>query len=347
MAEHRGEIDMKVVTMGEMMLRFMPKGNLRFEQADEFEAYYGGDESIVAVSLARFGAESVYLTKLPENILGDICIQKLKMYGVDTSCIVRGGERLGLNFYENGASVRPSVVLYDRKHSAVSEIDPGEIDLEKAFEGADWFHFAGITPALSAQTAELTLKAAKYAKGHGITVSCDLNYRSRLWSIEQARKVMIPLMEYVDVLFGGIEDADKMLKLEYSLESGRFSHSEQEYKAVFEELKRRFCFKMICSTLRQGTGSSDNSWAAIMYDGEKTYITKRYELHLVDRGGSGASFAGAAIFGLLSGYGMEKAGEFAAAASALKQTVMGDYNLVTLKEVERILDGQAMGRVDR
>lgn len=347
MAELRGAVKMKVVTLGEMMIRFMPKGNLRFEQADEFEVYYGGDESIVAVSLARFGADSVYLTKLPENILGDICIQKLKMYGVDTSCIVRGGERLGLNFYENGAAVRPSTVLYDRKHSAISEINPEEVDLEKLFTGADWFHFSGITPALSAQTAELAMKAAKYAKEHDITVSCDLNYRSRLWGIEQAREVMIPLMKYVDVLFGGIEDMDKMLKLEYSLESGQFSHSEQEYRAVFEELKRRFHFKMICSTLRQGNGSSDNSWAAILYNGEKTYITRRYNLHLVDRGGSGASFAGATIFGILSGYGMEKTGEFAVAASALKQTIMGDYNLVTLKEVEGMMDGGAKGRVNR
>lgn len=339
--------NMKVVTMGEMMARFMPKGNLRLEQVNEMEVYYGGDESIVATSLARFGAESMYLTKLPENILGDICIQKLRMMGVDTSCIVRGGERLGLNFYENGASVRPSVVLYDRKNSAISEASVMEFDFEKAFDGADWFHFAGITPAISKNAAELTLAAAKYASEHGITVSCDLNYRSKLWSIENAREVMIPLMQYVDVLFGGIEDADKMLKLEYSVGNGKFSHDEAEYQIVFEELKRRFHLKMICSTMRQGLDSSNNSWAAILYDGEKYYITKRYDVHLVDRGGSGASFAAAVIWAVLSGYKLSEIGEFAVAASALKQTIMGDYNLVTLEEVKSMLDGETAGRVNR
>ena len=338
---------MKVVTMGEMMIRFMPKGNLRFEQAAEFEAYYGGDESIVATSLARFGADSVYITKLPENVLGDICIQKLRMYGVDTSYIARGGERLGLNFYENGAAVRPSSVLYDRKHSAISEASIDDFDFESAFEGADWFHFAGITPAISPEAAKLTTYAAKYAHEHGVTVSCDLNYRSKLWSVEQAREVMIPLMEYVDVLFGGIEDADKMLRLNYSVGSGKFSHDREEYEKVFTELKERFGFKMLASTLRQGADSSDNSWAAILYDGSEYYTTTRYDIHLVDRGGGGASFAAATIYAQLAGYDLKKTGEFAVAASALKQTIMGDYNLVTLQEVESMIEGSSLGRVNR
>ncbi len=338
---------MKVVTMGEMMIRFMPRGNLRFEQADAFEAYYGGDESIVAASLARFGANAVYLTKLPENVLGDICIQKLRAQGVDTSLIVRGGERLGLNFYENGASVRPSVVLYDRKHSAISEAKPEEFDFDAAFEGADWFHFAGITPAISPQAAELTAAAVRAARRHGVTVSCDLNYRSKLWTVEEARRVMIPLAANVDVLFGGIEDADRMLRLECAVGRDAFSHSEEEYHAAFEELRGRFGFRMICSTLREGADSSDNSWAALLYDGERWYTTRRYDLHLVDRGAGGASFAAGVIYGTLAGWDLERAGEFAVAASALKQTILGDFNLATREEAEALMAGAGLGRVSR
>ena len=338
---------MKVVTLGEMMIRFMPKGNMRFEQAVSFEAYYGGDESIVATSLARFGAKSVYLTKLPENTLGDICIRKLRAQGVDVSYIARGGERLGLNFYENGAAVRPSVVIYDRKHSSISEAAPEDFDFDAAFSGADWFHFAGITPAISEKAAKLTLEAARAAKRHGATVSCDLNYRSKLWSVEEARAVMIPLMEYVDVLIGGIEDADKMLKLEYSVENGAFSHSMEEYEAVFSELKRRFDFKFIASTLRQGADASQNSWAALLWDTKEYYTTTRYDIHLVDRGGGGASFSAAMIYGLLSGFDIKKTGEFAAAASALKQTIYGDYNLITKEEAFELMNSKGAGRVQR
>ena len=339
---------MKVVTMGEMMIRFMPAGNRRFEQADTFEAYYGGDESIVATSLARFGANSVYLTKLPENPLGDICIQKLRMYGVDTSHIARGGERLGLNFYENGAAVRPSIVIYDRKHSAISEATENDFDFDEVFKDADWFHFAGITPAISDEAAALTLAALKSAKKHGVTVSCDLNYRAKLWSIEKAKSVMIPLMQYVDVCIGGIEDADRMMGLEsLKVQRGVFNHSMEEYEKAFAELKERFGFKYICSTLREGDNSSENTWAALLYDGEKFYETTRYTIHLVDRGGGGASFSAAFIFGILSGWDLEKTGEFAVAASSLKQTILGDYNLVNLDEALTLMEGKGSGRVQR
>lgn len=339
---------MKVVTLGEMMIRFMPSGNKRFEQADSFEAYYGGDESIVATSLARFGAESVYLTKLPKNPLGDICIQKLRIHGVDTSLIPRGGERLGLNFYENGAAVRQSVVIYDRKNSAIAEADVEDFDFDKAFEGADWFHFAGITPAISDKAAELTMAAVKCAKKHGVTVSCDLNYRAKLWSVEKAKSVMVPLMEYVDVCIGGLEDADRMMGLEtLKVKQGSFNHSREEYELAFNELKNRFGFKYIASTLREGDNASDNTWAALLYDGERFYETTRYKIHLVDRGGGGASFTAAYIFGMLSGWDMEKVGEFAVAASSLKQTILGDYNLVNYDEVVALMEGKGLGRVQR
>ena len=339
---------MKVVTLGEMMIRFMPAGNKRFEQVDSFEAYYGGDESIVATSLARFGANSVYLTKLPENPLGDICIQKLRIHGVDTSFIARGGERLGLNFYENGAAVRPSVVLYDRKHSAISEAVPSDFDFDRAFEGADWFHFAGITPAISDAAAALTLEAAKCAKAHGATVSCDLNFRSKLWSEEKAKSVMIPLMKYVDVCIGGLEDADKMLGLEKTkVGRGCFNHSREEYESAFRELQERFGFSFIASTLREGSNASENTWAALLYNGKEFYETTRYTIHLVDRGGGGASFSAAMIYALLDGRSLADTGEFAVAASALKQTIMGDYNLITLPEVEAMVAGGGSGRVQR
>ena len=339
---------MKVVTLGEMMIRFMPAGNKRFEQVDSFEAYYGGDESIVATSLARFGANSIYITKLPENQLGDICIQKLRMQGVDTSYIARGGERLGLNFYENGAAVRPSVVIYDRKNSAIATATEADFDFDGAFEGADWFHFAGITPAISDEAARFTMAAVKCAKKHGVTVSCDLNYRAKLWSVEKAKEVMVPLMEYVDVCIGGLEDADKMLGLQFAkVGHGMFNHSREEYELAFRELKERFGFKFIASTLREGSNASENTWAALLYNGEEFYETTRYTIHLVDRGGGGASFSAAMIFGLLSGYTLEHTGEFAVAASALKQTIMGDYNLVTLDEVNAMLAGGGSGRVQR
>ncbi len=339
---------MKVVTLGEMMIRFMPAGNRRFEQAESFEAYYGGDECIVACSLARFGAHSVYLTKLPRNPLGDICLQKLRAQGVDTSQIVRGGERLGLNFYENGAAVRPSSVLYDRSHSAISEALPSEFDLDAAMEGADWFHFAGITPAISDQAAELTRAAAQCARRHGVTVSCDLNYRSKLWSVEKAKEVMAGILPYVDVCIGGLEDADRMIGLEsLKVQQGSFNHSRAEYEAAFRELTERFGFRMMLSTLREGANSSENTWAALLYDGHDFYETTRYTIHLVDRGGGGASCSAAFIYGVLSGFDLAKTGEFAVAASALKQTITGDLNLVNLDEVYSLMEGKGSGRVSR
>ena len=339
---------MRVVTMGEMMIRFMPKNNLRFEQATEFEAHYGGDESIVAVSLARFGLDARYVTKLPLNPLGQTALGKLREQGVDTSYIVRGGERLGLNFYENGASVRASNVLYDRKHSAISEATPDEFDWDGIFSDADWFHVAGITPAISERAAVLVEHAMKVAKRHGVTVSVDLNYRSKLWSPERAQSVMIPLMQYVDVCIGNEEDAEKVLGFKpenTDITKGQLDI--EAYKEVFRQLKARFGFKYIGSTLRESISASDNGWSTMIYDGNEFYHSRKYDIHLVDRGGGGASFAAGMIYGILNGMSLADTCEFATAASALKQTITGDFNLATLDEVKKLMGGDASGRVSR
>lgn len=339
---------MRVVTLGEMMLRLMPKGNLRFEQATEFDAYYGGDESIVAVSLARFGIDSRYVTKLPNNPLGQIAFNKLREQGVDTSCIVRGGERLGLNFYENGVSMRPSKVVYDRKHSAISEAAVEEFNFDKIFSEADWFHVAGITPAISDSASALVLAAVKAAKQRGVTVSVDLNYRSKLWSPEKAQSVMIPLMEYTDVCIGNEEDAEKCLGVKAgSTNINTASLDIEGYQESFRKLKERFGFRFIASTLRESFSASDNGWSALLYDGNEFYHTNKYNIRLVDRGGGGASFAAGLIYSLLNGYDIRKAGEFAVAASALKQTIAGDFNLATLDEVVSLMQGNTSGRVQR
>lgn len=339
---------MKIVTMGEMMLRLMPKNNLRFEQATEFEAYYGGDESIVAVSLAKMGMETRYVTKLPLNPIAQTAIGKLKEQGVDTSYIVRGGERMGLNFYENGASVRASNVIYDRKYSAISQATPDEFDWDGIFGDADWFHVAGITPAISESAAELVKQAMIESKKHGVTVSVDLNYRSKLWSSQRAQEVMIPLMQYVDVCIGNEEDADKVLGFRpenTDITKGQLDI--EAYKDVFKRLKETFGFKYIGSTLRESYSASDNGWSVLLYDGEEFYRSRSYKIHLVDRGGGGASFAAGMIYGILNGMSLADTGEFAAAASALKQTIMGDFNLATLDEIQALAGGDASGRVKR
>ncbi len=339
---------MRVVTMGEMMIRFMPKNNLRFEQATEFEAYYGGDESIVAVSLAKFGLDTRYVTKLPVNPLGQTAVNKLREQGVDTSYIVRGGERMGLNFYENGASVRASNVVYDRKYSAISAATPDEFDFDGIFGDADWFHVAGITPAISPEAAVLVEAAMKAAKKHGVTVSVDLNYRSKLWSPEQAQAVMIPLMQYVDVCIGNEEDAEKVLGFKpANTDITKGELDIEAYKEVFVQLKEKFGFKYIGSTLRESYSASDNGWSALIYDGNEFYRSKKYDIHLVDRGGGGASFAAGMIYGLLNKMSLADTCEFATAASALKQTITGDFNLATLDEVKRLAGGDASGRVQR
>jgi 2-dehydro-3-deoxygluconokinase len=338
----------RAVTMGEMMIRLMPPENLRFEQAMSFNVFWGGDESIVAAFLARCGVAMTYVTKLPEGVFGDIAIQHLRTQGIDTSCIARGGKRIGLNFYENGASVRPSRVIYDRENSAVAEAEESDFNFDAIFRGADWFHVSGITPALSDGMAAITMKALQAAKKHGATVSFDLNYRRRLWSPEKAREVVSELMQYVDVCIGNEEDAAIMLGFKpksTNVEAGRISVD--DYKEIFEAMRKAYGFKIVASTLRESHSASDNGWSSIAYDGKEFCVSRKYNLHLVDRGGGGASFAAGLIRGLLKGATLKEATEFAAAASALKQTIVGDFNLVTEAEVVELVNGNASGRVQR
>lgn len=338
----------KVVAMGEMMIRFMPPNNLRFEQATNFDIYYGGDESIVAVSLARFGIDTAYVTKLPENIFGQMALNYLRMQGVNTDYIVRGGERIGLNFYENGAAVRPSRVIYDRAHSSIAEARESDFDFDMIFKGAEWFHVSGITPAISKGMSRITEMAMKKAKENGLTVSFDFNYRRKLWTIEEAQKVLMNLMKYTDVFIGSKSDAELMLG--YSPDEIDFDANMDNVKdmiPVYNKLKEMYGFRLMASTIRKSYSASDNGWSAFIYDGSRMYTSRRYDIHLVDRGGGGAAFSGGLIYGLMTGKQLAEILEFAASASALKQTIIGDFNFVTLSEVVELSNGDLSGRVQR
>ncbi|NPV87613.1 MAG: sugar kinase [Anaerolineae bacterium] len=338
----------KVICMGEMMLRLMPSGNLRIEQATAFDAYYGGDEAIVATTLARFGVPVAYVTKLPDNPLGRAALNAIRSHGVSTEFISFGGERLGLNFYENGASIRPSRVVYDRKHSAIAEAELTDFDFETIFSDAGWFHVSGITPALSDKTAAITQHALLTAKKHGVTVSVDLNYRRKLWPPDKARQVMTSLMQYVDVCIGNEEDAEIMLGFKPSnTDVFKGELNIEGYKDVFLQMKECFGFGYIATTLRQSHSASDNGWSVLVYDGKEFCHSREYQIHLVDRGGGGASFSAGLIYGLVTGKSLRETTEFAAAASALKQTISGDFNLVTVEEVMELVKGDVSGRVQR
>lgn len=339
---------MKIVTMGEIMLRLMTPHARRIEQADRFDAIYDGDEAIVACSLARFGMDVRYVTKLPENALGETCLQHLRAQGVDCSYVTRGKGRLGINFYETGASVRPPRVIYDRAGSAFAEADVTDFDFDEIFRDADWFHFAGITPAISPKTAELTLRAVEAARNHGVTVSCDLNYRSKLWSSEEAQKFMKPIMRYVDVCIGNEEDAEKCLGLKpEGTDVYESKLDESGYQAIFRKMKELYGFRYIGCTLRESYSASDNGWSVLCYDGESFARSRHYDIHLVDRGGGGASFAAGFIYGISQKLPLQTVAEFAGAASALKHTVYGGMNLVTAPEVWELAKGDSSGRVQR
>lgn len=338
----------KVVTFGEIMLRLTPPNNLRFIQADSFAATYGGGEANVAVSLANFGVESTFVTRLPENPLGLSAANYLRRFGVKIDRLVWGGERLGIYFSETGVSQRPSVVLYDRAGSAASGITPGEIDWSTLLRGKDWFHFTGITPALGDGPAEVTLEAVRRAKEEGLTVSCDLNYRRKLWSPQKAGEVMSGLMEYVDLLIGNEEDAEKVFGIRAAgadLIAGQLC--EEGYQDVARQLYRRFALQKVAITLRESYSASDNGWSALLYDGQDFHRSAQYRIHLVDRVGGGDSFCGGLIYALLQRYPPQKAVDFAAAASCLKQTIVGDFNHVTVEEVENLVAGDGSGRVQR
>ncbi len=338
----------RVVTFGEIMLRLAPPGYLRFTQASSFEVVYGGGEANVAISLANFGVDAVYVTRLPKNPIGDAAVNELRRYGVDTSYIARGGDRIGIYFMEKGASVRPSKVVYDRAHSAISEAKVGDIDWRGAFAGAEWFHFTGITPALGDNVAELLEEGCRIAKEMGLTVSCDLNFRKKLWTSEKAGRVMGKLMEYVDVVIANEEDAEMVFGIkapDTDVTAGELNL--EGYKYVARELHDRFNLKIVAITLREGLSASDNNWSAMLFDGKEYYFSKKYKLHIVDRVGGGDSFGAGLIYSLINGKDPSYALEFAVAASALKHTIEGDANQVSVDEVETLMKGDASGRVQR
>ena len=338
---------MKVVTLGELMLRLAPQGYLRFVQADTFEATYGGGEANVAVSLANFGLEAGFVTKLPAHEMGQAALNSLRRFGVDTSYVVRGGERVGIYYIEKGASQRPSKVIYDRAGSAFAKSTAGEYDWNKIFEGADWFHFTGITPALGENVALLTEEACKAAKKHGVKISCDLNYRGKLWTREQARATMTRLMQYVDVCISNEEDAKDVFGIEATntdIHGGKLDKA--GYISVAQQLRAKFNFEMVAITLRTSLSANDNLWAGLLYDGEPQF-SKEYAVHIVDRVGGGDSFGAGLIYSLLKGYSSQAAIEFAVAASCLKHSIEGDYNMVSVSEVEKLAGGDGSGRVQR
>lgn len=338
----------KVVTFGEIMLRLSPPNYQRFIQATSFDAMYGGGEANVAVSLANFGLDAYFVTKVPSHEIGQCVVNVLRNHGVGTDYIKRGGHRLGIYFCEVGASQRPSKVIYDRAGSAISEAQPAEFNWHEILKGAGWFHFTGITPALSDSTAQATLDAVRTAKELGVTVSADLNYRKKLWSPEKANRIMTGLMEYVDVVVGNEEDAEKVFGIKASgsnVTTGELSR--EGYYEVARELARRFNLDKAAITLRESLSASDNNWSAILYDGEDFYTSRKYEIHIVDRVGGGDSFAGGLIYGLINGMDLQDVVEFAVAASCLKHSVVGDFNLASIDEVKRLAAGDASGRVQR
>lgn len=338
----------KVVTLGEIMMRLSTPDFKRFVQSDSFDITYGGGEANVAAALCNYGLNGTFVTKVPDNALGQSAINHLRRYGVDTQHIARGGERLGIYFLETGASMRASQVIYDRAHASIADVDASEFDFDKIFEGADWFHTTGITPALSDKAAALTEAALKAAKAKGITTSIDLNYRKKLWSTEKAREVMSRLCQFVDVCIGNEEDADTTLG--FTSKGTDVTKGELNldgYKDVFQQMKEKFGFKYIASTLRESHSASDNGWSALVYDGTEFYSTKSYEVRIVDRVGSGDSFASGFIYGLVTGMKMGDAAEFGVAASALKHTIPGDLNHATLSDVKGLVGGDGSGRVQR
>ena len=340
----------KVVTFGELMLRLAPNGYYRFFQNDQMQATFGGGEANVAVSLANYGMDVAYVTKLPAHAIGQAAVNSLRRYGVDTSKIVRGGNRVGIYFNEKGASQRGSVCIYDRAHSAIQEADPSEFDWDAIFEGADWFHFTGITPALGPNMVQACEDACKAAKAHSVKISCDLNYRGKLWTRQQAREAMTKLCQYVDMCISNEEDAKDVFGIEAEntdIYGGKLNH--EGYKSVAKQLADKFGFEKVAITLRESHSAFDNGWSAMLYDvaSDEYCFSKKYDLHIIDRVGGGDSFGGGLIYALLTGKSTQAAVEFAVAASALKHSIEGDYNMMTVSEVEKLAGGDGSGRIQR
>lgn len=344
----------RIVTFGEIMLRLATPGYLRFSQANELSATFGGGEANVAVSLANYGMEASFVTRLPENDIAVACVKDLRKNGVLTDHIIYGGERLGIYFLETGAVARASKVIYDRAHSSISEIQPGMIDWDRVFEGADWFHWTGITPAISQGAADVCLEAIRAANCLGVTVSCDLNYRKNLWKYgKRADEVMPALVEGCDIILGNEEDAEKVFGIkpegfDATATAGRVDAA--KFESVCRQLMARFPrARKVIITLRGSINANHNTWGGVLFDGQRLYESARYDItHIVDRVGGGDSFMGGLIYGLLTYEGDDQRTlDFAAAASCLKHTIYGDYNQVTVKEVENLMRGDGSGRVAR
>lgn len=330
------------------MMRLNPEGLLRFKQADRFEATYAGGEANVAVSLANYGIDTKFITKLPDHEIGQCAVNSLRQFGVNTSDIVMGGGRLGIYFVEKGASQRASKVIYDRANSSIACATETDFDWNKIFEGAEWFHFTGITPALGGDLPAICLQACKVAKSLGITISCDLNFRSKLWPRDKACQVMSELMPYVDVCIANELDAEDVFgikALHSDIDAGELHY--EAYISVAKQLVERFQLKICAITLRGSISASENNWAGMLFDGSSAYFSKTYNIKIVDRVGGGDSFGGALIYALLSQYSGQEAIDFAAAASCLKQTIEHDYNLVSVEEVQALVSGSGSGRVQR
>ena len=338
----------KIVCFGEIMMRLNPPGNLRYVQATAFEASYAGGEANVAVSLANYGIQASYVTKVPKHELGQCAVNSLRRFGVDTAHILRGDDRLGIYFVEKGASQRASKVIYDRADSAVALASPEEYDWDAILEGASWFHFTGITPALSENAAKACLDAVQTAKKRCVMVSCDLNYRNKLWSREQAQKVMSTLMPYVDVCISNEEDAYDVFGIkaaETDVHKGELSRD--GYISVARQLSERFGFSKVAITLRGSLSASDNTWSGLLYANNMAFFAPEYRIHIVDRVGGGDSFAGGLLYALMEGYDGQIAVNFAVAASCLKHSIEQDFNLVSKSEVRALMAGNASGRVQR
>ena len=339
---------MRVITFGELMLRLAPENYLRFVQSKKFEATFGGAEANVAVSLANYGLDAAFVSKLPTHEIGQMAVNSLRQFGVDTSLITRGGERVGIYYCEKGASQRPSKVIYDRAYAAIALAKASDFNWSKIFKGADWFHFTGITPALSDGMAKICLTACKEAKKRGIMISCDLNFRKKLWSKEKAGSVMGELCNYIDYCIANEEDAKDVFGIEADntdIYSGKLDRN--GYISVAQKLTERFGFKGVAITLRESLSANDNNWSAMLYTDGKAYFSKKYAMHIVDRVGGGDSFGAGLIYSLVNGFDSQKAIEFAVAASCLKHSIEGDYNMVSVDEVNKLAEGDASGRVQR
>jgi 2-dehydro-3-deoxygluconokinase len=338
----------RVVTFGEIMLRLSTSDHRRIVQAESFDATYGGGEANVACSLANYGVDVAFVTRVPDNPIGQAAVNHLRRYGVDIEYVQRGGERLGIYFLEPGASQRPSNVVYDRGHAGIGQAQPGDFDWADIFAGADWFHVTGITPALGEGVAAATLEAAKAAKDMGLTVSCDLNYRKKLWSPAQARVTMTELMAYTDVVIANEEDADQVFGISAAASDVTRGLIDQDaYCQVAGELVDRFDLRLAAITLRESFSASENGWSALIHDGDHCHHSRRYQVHVVDRVGGGDAFGGALIYSLLQGFPPDRSLEFAVAASCLKHSIPGDFNHVGVSEVMSLVNGDASGRVQR